>query len=455
LAAKVATGELPPVAERLPDQPEVVETFEAIGKYGDVLRFGLNGYGDNDNVRAWENMPLVQHDYDTNYTTIIPNIAASYDVSDDRTTYTFHLRKGMKWSDGAPFTADDVEFAMVDVVLHDDFAPLASEWTAGGKPVAFRKIDAYTVEFKFAEASSDFPFAMADRRFLQPTLYQKAYCSQAHPDYNSNLEAELAANQLTDWRDYLKQLCADPHMVLRRWSNPDRPTLEPWVVSAPYTGGATQVVLERNPYFWQVDGEGNQLPYINQLVADVYADPEGLLLGAIGGNVDLGFHGFATPGNRPVLAQNAERIGAELYEVTGIGGTSLLFQWNATHKDPEIRELINALDFKIAMSIGFDRQDVIDTAMLGDGMPWHNAPYEDNPMYHERYATQHLEFEPDRANALLDGLGLTERNSEGIRLLPSGRPVQLTVETTTARPERTDQLQSHIHISEPTRRRGM
>ncbi len=442
LDAAVADGKLPPVAERLPAQPEVFKPFESIGKYGDVMRFGISGFADMEQIQNWAgNMGLVQQDYDTNYTTIIPNVAESFKITDDGKTFTFHLRPGMKWSDGTPFTADDIEFSVNDILLHEEMAPVPVIWTAGNKIFKFRKIDDLTVEFSFEAPYGDFLFELSDRRYITPTYYQKAYCSQAHPDYNENLEADLAANNLSDWRDYLLQLCGDPHLTPARWSNPDRPSLEAWVIKEPYAGGATQVELERNPYFWQVDPEGNQYPYVDTLIGTIYSDPEGLLLGAIGGNIDFGFRKFEATANRPVLAENAERIGAELYEVTAIGGTSLFFTFNLTHQDPELRELFNEKDFRVAMSIGFDRQEVIETALLGVGEPWHNAPFEDSAMYHERYATQYLEFDPEKANALLDGLGLTERNAEGIRLLPSGRPISFNIEATVARPELNDQLE--------------
>jgi peptide/nickel transport system substrate-binding protein len=217
--------------------------------------------------------------------------------------------------------------------------------------------------------------------------------------------------------------------------------LEAWVIVEPYSGGKTQVVLERNPYFWQVDPDGNQYPYIDRLVGTIYGDPEGLLFGALGGNVDFGFRKFDAPANRPVLAEAADRIGAELYEVTPIGGTSLWFQLNLTHKDPELSSLFNEKDFRVALSTGFDRQEVIDTVLLGDGEPWHAAPFEDSPMYHEGFAKQYLEFDPEGANSLLDGLGLTARDGNDIRTTESGKPVRFATQAATAPAELRDQLE--------------
>lgn len=126
LVTLVASGNLPPVSERLPDNPQVIVPFNKIGTYGDELRFGLSGQNNQDPIRAWGNMGLVQHDYKTNYTAIFPHVAESFEVNDDNTVFTFHLRKGMKWSDGTLFTADDVEFAVNDILLHEDLQPLSA-----------------------------------------------------------------------------------------------------------------------------------------------------------------------------------------------------------------------------------------------------------------------------------------------------------------------------------------
>ncbi len=443
LAEKVAAGELPPVEERLPEDPEVIIPYESLGTYGGEINFGVSGYSDQDSLTYWAgDMGLVRFDPESGYSTVLPNLARSWDINEDATTFTFHLRRGVKWSDGTPLTADDVLFNMEDFVLNDEWGAVPDAYTAGGEPVKVTKIDDHTVEFAFAEPYGTFLLELANPRRLDHLFYQKAFCSQNHPRYAEDLDARLAEAGLSDWRLLMVQECGDTDQTPARFANPERPSLEAWIVTEEaYLPGASQVVMERNPYFWAVDTEGNQLPYVDRVIGRIYADSEALLLGAISGSLDFGFRDLDSPGNRPVLAANREAGGYELFEVTATGGTHLMVYPNLTHQDPELRELMNQRDFRVALSLGLDRQELIDTVMLGLGKPWHAGPVADSPMYHERYSTQYLEHDPDQANALLDGLGLTERDGEGIRLLQSGAPLSLTVEISANRPEIVDLLE--------------
>jgi peptide/nickel transport system substrate-binding protein len=437
LAERVAAGTLPPLAERLPVDPEVVTPFESIGHFGGTLRFGLAGVADEEQITYWVgNQGLVRYDPETNFSTVIPNIAKSFDVDSAGKVFTFHLREGVKWSDGTLLTADDIAFNMEDFVLNPEWGDPQGGYKSNGKPVKFRKIDNLTVEFAFEDPSAEFLATLADRRYMDHLIYQKAHCSQFHPRYNTtNLDELLKAAGTTDWRILMVQECGDASQSSARFANPKRPTLEAWVITQGYTANATQVELERNPYFWMVDSEGNQLPYADKLVAPIYSDSEALLLGAIGGNFDFEFRELATPSNRPVLAENQAAGDYSLYEVTPIGGSPAVVFLNLTHKDSEYRSFLSQKDFRAALSLGIDRQEIIDTVFLGAGEPWNNAPYEDSPMYHERYAKQFLEYDPDRANAMLDALGLDKRDSDGTRLLPSGRRLTLKIDMATGAPE--------------------
>lgn len=441
LAERVAAGDLPPLEERLPQDPEVIEPYDSLGTWGDTIRFGISGTADQDSLTYWSgDQGLVRYDPATGYSTVLPNLAREWEVSEDARTFTFHLRRGVKWSDGTPFTADDVIFNMEGFVLNDGWAPVPSIYMSGGKPVTVAKVDDHTVTFTFDQPYGLFLLELANPRALDHLFYQKAYCGQFHPDYATDLDAELAAARTPDWRQLMVMKCGDTDKTPARFANSTRPSLEAWIVKEPYVAGATQVVMERNPYFWAVDSAGKQLPYVDRVVGTIYSDPEALLLGAIGGNIDFGFRDLDSAANRPVLAQNRESGGYELFEVTSIGGSPAVFFLNLTHKDEEKRALYNQKDFRVALSIGMDRQEIIDTALLGLGQPWQSAPFEDSPMYHERYATQYLEYDPEEANRLLDGLGL-EKGPDGLRRMPSGAPLTIRVEISPNPPEIRDILE--------------
>ncbi len=440
LAEQVAAGTLPPVEERLPANPEVVTPIESIGTYGGQLRYGLRGSSDHNNIlRMVGPQGLVR--WSPDYIDLIPNVAESYEVNEDATVFTFHLRDGMKWSDGEPFTADDILFNMQDLVFNSDFAPTPPRYMANGEPAKVEKVDDTTVTFTFAAPYGDFLAELASPLGQHPVLYAKHYCSQFLPQYNEQLDELVAANNASDWQNLYLAKCGDIE-IPARWGNPERPTLDPWVAAEPYTGGAVRVVMARNPYFWQVDPEGNQLPYIDELVSPIAQDVESLILDAIGGRIDFQVRHLDAAANRPVLAENREAGGYEFVEASPTGGVNMIINLNLTHKDPELRELFNKKDFRVALSLGMDRQAIIDTALLGDGQPWQQGPFEDHPNFHEKISTQYLEFDQAEANRLLDGIGLDQRGTDGVRLLPSGKPLKFQVDVIpTLQPEQVDMLE--------------
>ena len=426
LAAKVAQGELPPVAERLPQQPEVVTPFEEPGRYGGTIHLGLTGSNDHNSIlRIVGPQGLTR--WNLEWTEALPNLAASWDIEGEGRSFVFHLRPGTKWSDGQPFTADDVLFNMNDVFLNRDFGAIPSRYIVGGEPVKVEKIDNYAVRFTFAEPYGSFLFDLASPRGQHPTLFPKHYCKQFHPTYNPDAAKLAVEAGVTTWQALLTARCGDIE-IPARWGNPDKPTLDPWVITEPYVGGAVRVVLERNPYFWQVDTKGQQLPYVDRIENKVFQNAEALLIAAIAGDIDVQVRNLDNPANRPVLAENREKGGYDFFEATAPGGTVMLIQPNLTHKDPEMRALFNQRDFRIALSLGINRQELIDIALLGEGRPWQLGPYEDDPRYNEKLSKQFTEYDPARANQLLDGLGYTKRDDQGFRLLPSGKRLRFQVD---------------------------
>ena len=439
LADRVASGDLPPLDERLPSEPQTVTGPDGVGTYGGQLRFGLRGSSDYNHIlRIVGPQGLVR--WNPDYTELVPNVAESYEVNTDATEFTFNLRDGMKWSDGEPFTADDILFNINDLVLNADYAPTPPRYMAGGEPLSVEKVDDYTVKVKFAAPYGDFLAELASPLGQHPVLYAKHYCQQFHPAYAQDIDKVIADNGAGDWRNLFQQKCGDIELSAR-WGNPDRPTLDPWVVTEPYVGAATRVVMERNPYFWQVDEEGQQLPYIDTLVAPIAQDTESLVLQIIGGNIDFALRHIDAPANRPVLAENREKGDYHFFEASSVGGSNMVINLNLTSKNDDLRELFNKKDFRIALSLGMDRQEIIDTVLFGQGEPWQQGPFEDHPNYNEHISKQYLEFDPDKANALLDGLGL-ERGSDGVRRMADGQPVHFQIDVIpTLQPEQVDMLE--------------
>lgn len=426
LAARVVAGELPPIAERLPARPEVVQPRDQVGTYGGTLRRGLSGSNDGNNIlRIVGSQGLTR--WDPAWTRVVPNVAESWELEDGGRAFVFRLRPGMRWSDGHPFTADDVLFNVNDLLLNEEFGPTPSRYVIGGAPLAVERIDDHTVRFRFAAPFGSFPAELASPRGQHPVLHPKHYCSRFHPAHNPDLPALLKQENAPDWPSLLERKCGDVE-IPSRWANLEKPTLDPWIINEPYVGGATRVRLERNPYFWQVDTAGNQLPYIDTVSNIITGNAESLILEALGGRIDMQDRHLDSPADRPVLAENREKGSYDFFETAPPGGNLLLLQPNLTHKDPELRELFNQRDFRVALSLAIDRNEIIDVALLGEGQAWQYGPFEDHPLYHERIATQHLAFDPVRADAMLDGLGYTRRDAENFRLLPSGRRMAFKVD---------------------------
>ncbi|KUF11541.1 ABC transporter substrate-binding protein [Pseudoponticoccus marisrubri] len=427
----VAAGELPPVDERLPAQPEVITPLESVGNYGGTIRRVLGGSNDHNSILRFVG-PQGLTRWKPDFSGVVPNVAESWTTSEDGSEFTFKLREGMKWSDGTPFTADDIMFFVEDLLHNEEFYPNApARFVVDGEPMTAEKVDDHTVTLKFAAPYGTFLTELATPLAQEPVLWAKHFCQQYHPKYNENVQELVDATEaVEDWPSLFRLNCGEVEAP-NRWGNPDRPTLDPWVVTEDaYTAGATQVVMERNPYFWQVDTEGNQLPYVDTLEMSVAQDNQTLVLEAIAGNIDMQRRRISNLANKPVFAENAEKANIEILDMINSNSNKMAIHFNHTHKDPVMREVIRNKDVRVALSLGIDREEIIDIVYLGQGEPWQIGPRPTHPLYNEQLGRQHTEYDPDRANELLDAAGLSERDDEGYRLLPDGRRFTFNVQYT-------------------------
>lgn len=427
LAALVASGKLPALADRLPQDPLVVTPLEKIGTYGGTWRRGLRGSSDHNGIlRCIGNMGLTR--WDIGYTRVEPNVAASWEASPDATTYTFKLRKGMKWSDGQPFTADDIVFSIEDCVKNSElYGSVPTALTSGGQPCTVTRIDDETVEFKFAAPNGLFLEQLATPLGQHPTLFCKHYASQFVPKYNDKLDDLVKAEGLASWADLFRAKNGDIE-IPSRWSNPDKPVIDPWVIEEPYVGGATRVTARRNPYFWQVDTEGNQLPYVDSINFGISQDVESLMLDVISGKIDMQERHINSLTNKPVLSENTEKGGYHLIELVPSNANVCSIYVNMCHKDPALREIFANKDFRVALSLAMDRPEVIDLVYLGQSEPYQTGPRPSHPWYYEKISRQFTERDLDQANALLDGIGLDKKDSSGMRLRPDGQKLFFAVD---------------------------
>lgn len=434
LVEQVKAGKLPPVDQRLPDKPLVVKGL-AIGKYGGNWRMGSRGGGDDALfTRIFAHEQLVR--WNPDWTGIIPNIAEKYEINKDATEFTFYLRKGLRWSDGTPFTANDIVF-LYDEILSDPELKIAMPvyMKIAGEAGKITKIDDYTVKFIFPKPYGLFLNLLATPDTQPLTNTPAAFARKYMAKYvdRAKLDADIKAAGFTTYLDYFQ------FMVYRGsgsginpvFATSNRPTLFPYVVDQPLVGSSTQVTFKRNPYFFKVDPNGQQYPYIDTLTADIYADIPTMLLKASNGEIDFQMRHFNTGENKATLFENQKKGDYTFFTLKEASNNKEVIYFNMSHKDPAKRAILGNKDFRIGMSHAINRQEIIDTVFVGQGKPFQAAPLEATPFYNHQLATQYIEYDTKKANDALDKV-LPKKGSDGMRLMPDGKPLSLVIETASA-----------------------
>ncbi len=414
----VASGELPPVEERLPENPLLVEVVEETGQYGGVWRQAFLGPSDANSYVRIVYDALVRFSPDGS--TVEPKIAASWDVSDDFSAWTLHLRPGARWSDGAPFTADDIMFWYEDTILNTDLTPSVPSWfrNPDGSAALVERIDDYTVRYTFAQPNTLFLIELAnqdgaDRRLA--SFLPKHYLSQFHPAYvaEADLQALVQGSSYANWVDHFMNKATPAE-------NPERPTMGAWVPSGSTVGDA-EFVLRRNPYYIGVDAAGQQLPYLDEVRFRYFSSIETLNFAAVAGEFDLQARHIEMT-NYPVLIENQQRGGYRIITWPTYGGSDAAITFNQSYvDDPALGELLRNRDFRVALSYAINRDEIREAAFLGLGEPRQSVPAPWHPFYPgDELAARFTEFDPEQANAMLDAIGLDQRDGQGYRTLPGG-----------------------------------
>ena len=422
LAEQVKAGKLPSVDKRLPESPLVVPAVERPGQYGGVWRRGFLGPADANNYVRVVYDALVRFSPDG--AKIEPKIAAGWDSSKDFKVWTIKLRKGARWSDGAPFTADDIVFWHKDVLLNKDLTPSIPAWMRNGDGTAasVEKVDAHTVRFTYKQPSTLFLTALANQdggdrtyaAFLPAHYLKKFHLAYAKKD---DLDKAVQTAGFKTWTELFAARNAPPE-------NPERPTMAAWV---PVTRASDQVfTLRRNPYFVGVDAAGNQLPYLDEIRFTFFADVQALNLAAIAGDLDMQERHIQMT-NYPIFKENEKSGKYRVITWPTFGGADAVIAFNQSYKaDTDLAKLMAAQNFRIALSYALNRDQIKESVFLGLGEPRQGVPAPWHPYFPgDAYAKKYTQYRPDEANKMLDALGLTKRDGNGIRLMANGKPVTM------------------------------
>ena len=418
LAALVASGDLPPVAERLPDDPLVLEPLGEIGTYGGTISASNTG--------GWSDLGHVRLSYlfttDPSCSAVIPDIAKGYELSEDGTELTIYLREGMKWSDGAPLTADDVMYFYNDVMLNDEINHwVRFVWTIGGELATFEKLDDYAFRIKMA-----IPYrpvlSMINHWYTLPSFFMMPshFAKQFHIDHNP--KANELAKELghENWVDaHSKELNVFPNVdALKKV-----PTLGTWVME---TDVQLKKTFARNPYYHVVDTAGNQLPYIDRVVVNIVSDQQVTILDALQGKSDVA--GRLLKQSEMQLYKRGEAQGDyELRNWQRIYAADPGLTFNQNHNDPAKRAVFGDVRFRQAMSLALNRDEMNEFLFLGMGIPQQATIHYGASFYDPAWATNFAEYDPDGARALLDDMGLGT-NDDGYRTMADGEVLRINMD---------------------------
>ena len=424
LAQLVKDGKLPPVDQRLPENPIVVNA-EAIGQYGGVWRRGFLGPSDFNGIARVIYDSLVVFSPDGG--SVVNKYVESVTNSADYKTWTVKLPKGAKWSDGSPFTTDDIMFWHKDVLQNKDLMASLPGWMQNkdGSLAEIKQVDPQTVQWNYKEVHTTFLFELSNAEYGDrnvPALLPSKFIKQFHASYakKDDLDKMVADAKLKTWAELFR-------LKISPYETPERPGMAAWV-AAPNSRMSDQVFrLVRNPYFVGVDKAGNQLPYFDEVQLKFFTDVNALNLAAIAGELDQQERHVQLV-NFPVLKENSQKTGKyNLYLWSSLGGADADIIFNQTYtKDPEIGKVLANKDFRIAMSYAINRKQIQESAFLGTGEPRQPVPKKGHPYYPgDEYAYKYIEFNPTLANQMLDKIGLDKKDSEGYRLMPNGKRVAI------------------------------
>ena len=429
-AERVASGELPPVVERVPNEPSVAE-MKTLGRQGGRMRLLMGRAKDIRLLVVYGYARLAKYVPDLS---IQPDILKNIVVREGR-EFTLHLRRGHKWSDGHPFTAEDFRFYWDYIANNEELSPtgLPAVMKIGGEAPAFEVIDDVTVRYTWSLPNPYFLPLLA--RASPFYLYRPAhYLKQFHASYQ---DPEVLAGLVKEHgqRSWVSLLLKRGRQY--RNNNPELPTLQPWVLKT--KPPAERFIFRRNPYYHRIDANGRQLPYADE-VAITIASSKLIPAKTGAGEADLQARSLSFS-DYTFLKQGEERNHYTVHLWQTAKGAHVALFPNLNTSDPEWRKLFRNTDFRRALSMATNRHEINQVIYFGLAYEGNNSPLPQSPLFNEEYAKRWTDFDLIAANRILDGLGLSKRNNRGVRLLPDGRPMEIIVETAGEDTEQADVLE--------------
>lgn len=413
-----------------PEEPRVLDDIGEPGQRGGQLRSLIGRAKDTRLLTVYGYARLVGYDLDYR---LVADILKDYEVEDGR-IFTFHLRRGHKWSDGHPFTSEDFRFYWEDVANNAALMPTGPDvqMIVDGAPPEVSFPDELTVRYAWKNPNPFFLPALAAAAPIY--LYRPAhYLRPYHEKYASadDLAKEIKASKSRDWADLFGR-----HDRINKIDDPAMPDVQPWVLAT--APPADRFVAKRNPYFHRVDKNGVQLPYIDEIVMEV-VDSKLIPIKSGAGETDLQARGLFFK-DYTFLKESEERNGLVTHLWKQANGAHLALFPNLHAADATWRTLFRDVRFRKALAISVDREAINQFLYFGLGTPCNNTILPESPLWSDELGTANTGFDVAAANALLDEIGLPMGN-EGFRKLPDGRNLRLVVETAGEDSEQSDVLE--------------
>jgi len=442
LLERVRCGELPPLAERLPDEPLVMVPWEQIGRHGGQLRYTEFTVGYDHYLRHFNMAALLEQKPEPGVAVCFqwleaqpqPGVLEAWEQNEDATQFTLRIRRGLKWSDGKPVTTEDVRFFFEDVLYNKEVLPVPPRWARwGGELAKFERIDRYAFRVTFAQPYGLFPQFLTSRHWsalMLPSHFLKRYHKKYTPI--ENLRPLMQRYSYTDdnWGSFYTSiggvgLTAGAFVPEKMPPNATYPSLDPWVhVRQPNPG---DYILERNPYYYKVDPKGQQLPYIDGISRRFVSNIQIQNLKILSGETDVQFQ-FIRLSDVPLFRRGARRGNYHVMLLPAWQDYMLIYPINCATSDPVVRKVLGDVRFRRALSLGLNRAEIREAMFLGMGEPAQIAPLPTSTWYREDFPEAYADYDPERACRILDEMGMRYDPYGQYRLTPDGEKFTLRID---------------------------